>query len=68
MKIISCKHCGVVVDADRIKFPRNFYLEDGTVDKTKCMWDDYLEDYIPATSCPVCNKFGLTYEGGRNKI
>jgi len=27
------------------------------------MWDDYMEDYVPAAWCPVFGKLGLT--GGR---
>jgi len=62
MKIISCEYCGVLVDADRIKFPSEsaIWLENGTADETKSVWDDYMEDYVPATWCPVCGKLGLT--------
>ena len=62
MKIISCKYCGVLIDADRIKFPSEsvIRLENGAVDETKSVWDDYMEDYVPAVLCPVCRKLSLT--------
>jgi len=62
MKIISCEYCGILVDADRIKFPSesDIRLESGAADETKSVWDDFFEDYVPAAWCPVCGKLGLT--------
>ena len=52
MNLISCNECGIVLDAVKLNFPEDIYLEDGSVDENKGQWDG--EDFVPFTVCPVC--------------
>lgn len=54
MNLISCDNCGVVLDKDKLKFPKDVYLEGDCLDLTKCAWDG--NDYVPCTPCPVCRE------------
>lgn len=48
MNLISCQHCGVILDKDVLHFDE---------------WEDYVpatavwdgEDYIPTAKCPCCH-------------
>ena len=54
MKLISCEHCGVVLDQDKIPFPEDSYLEED--DSTKIDYNQRSrrwEIYVP---CPVCKE------------
>lgn len=52
MKLISCDGCGVVLDADKLWFPRELYKEDGTIDATKAEWGG--NEWVAKVQCPVC--------------
>lgn len=52
--LISCNYCGIVLDKSKLKFPKNIYLKDGSVDLTLAEWHGY--DYVPYVRCPVCNE------------
>ena len=54
MKLISCVHCGAVLDADKIACPEDIYDDDFVPDMTKAVWLD--REYVPAVWCPVCHK------------
>ncbi len=53
MNLISCNNCGVILDKDKLKFPKNIVYEncDG-VDLSKAIWDG--NDYVPFVKCPAC--------------
>lgn len=53
MKIKSCDQCGVVLDQDKLKFPRDIYTgKYGGADPAKSVWDG--EKFARFVSCPVC--------------
>ncbi|MBI89962.1 MAG: hypothetical protein CMG60_07745 [Candidatus Marinimicrobia bacterium] len=52
MKIISCKACGVVLDAEVLPFPRDIHNDDGSVNTKKAGWNG--EEYEPIAPCPNC--------------
>ena len=54
MNIISCDHCGVVLDGDKLPFHENIYDGDGVIDDKRATWDG--ENYIPLVKCPCCGK------------
>jgi hypothetical protein len=54
MKLISCNHCCVVLDQDKLKFSADMLDEEGCIDDSKARWDNAnhtFELYVP---CPVC--------------
>jgi phage FluMu protein Com len=55
MNIISCRHCGVVIDTNWIKIDRNrenYYNEDGSFKSNLIVWHNF--DPYFAIKCPVC--------------
>jgi hypothetical protein len=54
MNLVSCDECGIVLDANKLRFPENIFLEDGSVDQTKSSWDPVSSQYVPMVSCPQC--------------
>ena len=55
MNLISCESCGVVLDAEKLPFPK----EDEWLDKDGILRHDttgYIGDcqWAPKTQCPVC--------------
>lgn len=52
MNLISCNKCGVVLDQNKLNFPSDIYLDDGSVNMEKAAWDG--DDYVPKVDCPVC--------------
>lgn len=52
MKIISCKGCGVVLDAENVDFPP-VWDADGTYIQGNSEWDG--DEYISVAKCPVCS-------------
>lgn len=56
MNLISCNNCGVVLDADNLRFPEDIWDEDGCVDTDLADWDHYTERYKAAVPCPVCKE------------
>lgn len=53
MKLISCDHCGTVLDADKLPFPEDHYDTDYS-DPQKYQWCSKRRDHVPYTACPVC--------------
>lgn len=54
MNLISCDHCGVVFDANKLPFaddPRN---DDGDVDPEKAAWDPVKREFVPCVWCRIC--------------
>ena len=51
MKVISCEGCGVLLDADRIKFPP-VWDDNGEWIKGNSVWNG--ANYISVAACPVC--------------
>jgi hypothetical protein len=45
MKLISCDHCSVVLDHDKMGFARDLYGEDDTIDESKAKYDQYTKEY-----------------------
>lgn len=56
MKFISCKACGVVLDAEVLPYDQDFYEEDGhggtSVNTKKARWDG--GEFVPVVPCPNC--------------
>jgi len=49
MKLISCDNCGVVLDADKLKFPELWKMDEiGDAGE----WDG--ERFVSVVPCPVC--------------
>ena len=60
MNLISCDGCGVVFDADKLKFPDHIWDEEKGYDMSKC---DYVYDpgrgeknFIPFIICSICGE------------
>lgn len=61
MNLTSCDNCGVVLDKDKLPFPKDIEIEDEKyggylIDETKAIWRKYEGTYIPAIPCPVCKE------------
>ena len=55
MNLTSCANCGVVLDADKLSFPRDIYDAEGyIVDTSKAAWDG--EHWVAFARCPVCHE------------
>ena len=54
MNLIACDGCGVVLDKNNLKFPKDIYLECGKIDTAKGEWNG--DDYVPFVECPVCRE------------
>ncbi len=55
MNLISCTNCAVILDKDKIKFPKEYMLynyED--IDTSKAEYDDDTGRYRLYVPCPVC--------------
>lgn len=53
MNLIACENCGVVLDANVLKFPKLANLgehEDGAT-----IWDSDRGEHVPCVPCPVCD-------------
>jgi hypothetical protein len=56
MNLISCNGCAVVLDKDKLKFPKDVFLEDDSIDPRYGQYNQdtgYMEVYIP---CPICGE------------
>jgi len=51
MNLLSCKHCGVVLDKDYITFP-DVFDDDYDYIKGNSEWDG--DKYVAIAQCPVC--------------
>ena len=56
MKLISCDTCGVMLDADKLKFPDEIYDDQGSIDHSKGEYSQEHRDYLPYVRCPVCKE------------
>jgi len=54
MNIMSCKHCGVLLNKDVLNFPFDIYDEGGSVNDARASWDG--EDFVPKVKCPCCKE------------
>jgi len=52
MNLISCDKCGVVLDKDKLKFPANIWLPDGSLNPETVEWNGV--DHAKKMPCPVC--------------
>ncbi len=52
MNIKSCNECGVVLDLNKLRFPKEIEKGDGSIDCDKAVWDG--NSYVPFVKCPVC--------------
>lgn len=50
MKLISCDHCGVVLDADKLTFANI----DQEFDKGPCFWSEVYAEPRRPCACPAC--------------
>lgn len=56
MNLISCDICGVVLDHDKLPYPRDAWNEDGTeIDVSKSEYNELTGEYQIFTHCPVCD-------------
>lgn len=53
MKLRSCDNCAVLLDEDKLLFPKDVWLNDGSVDATKAAWNG--SSYTAFCKCPVCS-------------
>lgn len=56
MNLISCDHCGVVLDKDKLHFPTYIFHDDSSIDPKKGTWSDSKKAWVPFVSCPVCDE------------
>ena len=57
MKLISCDHCGVVLDQDKLNFPKDIWDETGfSIDESKADYNQLSKGWEAFIPCPVCNK------------
>jgi hypothetical protein len=55
MNLVSCNACGVVIDADKLKFPSEDDMWDtDEIDTSKFTWSSNSREYVSYISCPVC--------------
>lgn len=52
MNLISCDGCGSVFDKNKLKFPKDIYCADGSIDNQRAAWND--DGFVPFILCPVC--------------
>lgn len=57
MNLTSCNGCGVVLDKDKLKFPKEneMYDEEAGADPTKAIWQG--NNFAPVVPCPVCGEY-----------
>ena len=54
MKLISCNHCGVVLDQDKVPFHADITDEYGGIDMAKGDYDQSRKDFYSFVPCPAC--------------
>lgn len=53
MNLISCDLCGVVLDASKLKFPKEIYKgRNEEVDLMAAKWNGW--EWVAKVPCPVC--------------
>lgn len=55
MNLISCDHCGVVLDANKLAFPVTLEKDDGSIDERYAEWNSLSRIWEAFTLCPVCD-------------
>jgi hypothetical protein len=60
MNLISCNYCGVVLDKNKLNFPRDIYTSEFSVDETKASWNG--REFVAFVKCPVCTSEVLEHE------
>ena len=56
MNLCSCDSCGVVLDKDKLNFPTEGYLKDGSgIDFDNASYDQETGQFRFFVYCPVCN-------------
>lgn len=56
MKLISCDGCGVLLDEEKLKFPKDGVDENFDMDFSKADYDQSSKEYRVYIECPVCNE------------
>lgn len=56
MNLISCDNCAVVLDANKLVFPKDMENEDGSIDERKALYNQYSKEFEIYTACPVCEQ------------
>jgi hypothetical protein len=61
MNIISCDFCAVILDGDKLSFPRDIYVEDEKysgerIDETRAKYDNFTSTWTAFVPCPVCGE------------
>ena len=56
MKIISCHHCAVMLDQDKLDFPNSMYNDDDEIDEKKADWNQEAKTFQVYLECPVCKE------------
>jgi len=54
MKLMSCDNCGVILNAEKLKFPSCGFNEEG-IDTYVADYDQETREYRVYVSCPVCD-------------
>jgi len=55
MKLISCDHCAVMLDADKLYFPTDVWNhEDECIDPRKAGYNQKTKTFNAYVRCPVC--------------
>lgn len=60
MNLISCDTCGIVLDKNKLDFPEDIKLEDGSIDTSKAIWVN--SEYFAYLGCPVCGGIIINYD------
>lgn len=59
MKLLSCDNCAVVLDQDKLNFPKDIWDYDGeteSIDSSKAEYNQSTCTWEAFTTCPVCNE------------
>ena len=55
MNLISCDFCGVVLDANKLNFPKDEdHLEDNIL--AERVWDGNQRRHVICVPCPICKE------------
>ena len=57
MKLISCDSCATILDQDKLNFPKDIWLFDGTsetIDESKAYYNQFTQEWTAFVLCPVC--------------
>ncbi len=54
MHLVSCSHCGVVIDVAVLKFAEDIWTEDCSIDPALAKYDSDRGEHVAYVKCPVC--------------